>query len=395
MSKTFLVTLKPVDKFFFGGDMTFAIPSEGDRKTANEAYSSYIIRSSRFPQQTSLLGMLRFLLLNDSKYFADGEIIKGDKVEDDVAKLIGPRSFAVSKERGNFGQIQDLSACFLIDKFNPKLPVRYSFASFDSEFESAPSDVTGVVNGKKISMPTLGGYSAKTGYTERLKGSDGKYRSISDVFVEDRRIGIARNIGTGKTDENSLFKQVGYRFNDYFKDKEKKTTRKIADWHFAFYVTVSDECDFLKFDGNVVSVGGDASQFVLRCKEVVSIQQKDQTTSLKVILQSPSYIKRSDLNKVTFFMSQIVPFRFMTTTVKDTKDYTLKSGYQRSCRYELYAPGSVFYFSNEKDVTEFKKTLESYEAFRQIGYNEYKYFHNEKDENISVADNCQDQPSRR
>ena len=64
MSKTYLVTLKPIDKFFFGGDMTFAIPEGNkERKEANRSFSSYIIRSMPFPQQTSLLGMLRFLLL--------------------------------------------------------------------------------------------------------------------------------------------------------------------------------------------------------------------------------------------------------------------------------------------------------------------------------------------
>jgi hypothetical protein len=43
----------------------------------------------------------------------------------------------------------------------------------------------------------------------------------------------------------------------------------------------------------------------------------------------------------------------------------------RSERYELYAPGSVFYFENRTDYDDFVKALEAYKGFRQIGYNEY------------------------
>ena len=58
------IELTPVDKFFFGGDMTFQV---GNAKSDfNERFSSYIIKSSYYPQQTSLLGMLRFLILRNA-----------------------------------------------------------------------------------------------------------------------------------------------------------------------------------------------------------------------------------------------------------------------------------------------------------------------------------------
>lgn len=75
MSKKYKITLTPVDKFFFGGDMTFQVGTN-EKDSFNEQFSSYIIRSAMFPQQTSLLGMLRFLILRNSgeEIFKDGRI---------------------------------------------------------------------------------------------------------------------------------------------------------------------------------------------------------------------------------------------------------------------------------------------------------------------------------
>ena len=50
---TKLIKLTPLGEFFFGGDVTFG--------KANKR--SYYVQSRRFPQQTTLLGMLRYELL--------------------------------------------------------------------------------------------------------------------------------------------------------------------------------------------------------------------------------------------------------------------------------------------------------------------------------------------
>ncbi len=382
MSKELLVTLKPIDKFFFGTDMTFAVPTDDkEKKRRAERFASYIIKSSRFPQQTSLLGMLRFMILSNSDCFDKGGIIDNDKKKDAAEKLIGPRSFTVASggEEGNFGQIESLGACFLINNFDEKAPVFYSFAPFDSEFKSSDLSIKGYVNGKEISLPVLENYKAKDGYTERLKGSDGSFIPVSEVFVEDRRIGIARDVASGKTDSAGLFKQVGYRFKDYAQNGDSDVREKVANWHFAFYVTVKDECKIEDYDGSIVSIGGDSSQFVFNVKDGVEDRRpelfeasSENQDVLKVVLQSPAYLKMEDFENMAFFFSNTIPFRFMVTSVKGTKDYTLRSGYQRSCRYELYAPGSVFYFLEKRDADNFKKALENHKTFRAIGYNEYK-----------------------
>ena len=80
MSK-YQITLTPIDKCCFGGDMTFMVGNKEDDEF-NEKFSSYIIRSSLFPQQTSLLGMLRFFVLRNAgeKVFKDFQFAKNTKI---------------------------------------------------------------------------------------------------------------------------------------------------------------------------------------------------------------------------------------------------------------------------------------------------------------------------
>ena len=289
----YLVKLKPIDKFFFGGDMTFAIPAGGDeRKKANERFSSYIITSGRFPQQTSLLGMLRFLLLRNSAFFKDGKILEGK--ENEVEELIGKRSFMVQEGTGDFGQIKALSACFLMNgqEHYYLAPLDVNIAKSDgtgkpAEAEDAgnSSKTTGYVNGKEITLPEFKGYSPKNENPEYVIGENGKFVELSDIFKDDRRIGIARNINTGRTEDASLFKQISYRLKD--------------DWYFAFYVDVSKDCNIWKYSNQIVSVGGDSSQFVITINKLDAPESNESSESepktsgsnqekkLKVVLPTP------------------------------------------------------------------------------------------------------------
>ena len=68
-----------------------------------------------------------------------------------------------------------------------------------------------------------------------------------------------------------------------------------------------------------------------------------------------------------------MPFRFLESSMDKVKSYHVLSGdMKRSKRYELYAPGSVFFFDNENGIEKFTKLIKAKTAFRQIGYNEYK-----------------------
>ena len=164
----YLITLTPVDKFFFGGDMTFNVHGDADH---NEKFGTYIIRSAMFPQQTSLLGMLRFLLLRSDKSLFDGQsIIPGTSAK--VTDLIGPSSFTVKaggKNDSCFGKILKLHRCFVRCKDSDSVH-NLDFLGFDHDVcGDAEAGNVGYVNGRRVILPAIGGYNPKNGYKKVIR----------------------------------------------------------------------------------------------------------------------------------------------------------------------------------------------------------------------------------
>lgn len=364
MSK-YQITLTPVDKFFFGGDMTFQV---GRDEKFNSQFKSYIIQSSMFPQQTSLLGMLRFLILRNAgdNVFKNGQIVDKKK----AGELIGIRSFMVGCDN-DFKTIRSLS----------HVRVRRIHNGQTSDFEFAPlfkelsldNTSSGSYNLHDISIPSLakGEYDAKEGLRKVL--TDGHIeleleneKNKNCVFVKDRRVGIDRDIRTGIVDDGSLFKQISYRFNNI-----------ESCYCFVFDAVIDDTVPFETYSGQVVTVGGDNSQFVIGITKDAESSNNLPSYEKAIYLLSPTYLTRSEARMAAFAVTRLMPFRFL----KDKEDnqegdnrtfHILNSKLERSKRYELYAPGSVFYFGDQTQKEEFIKIIESKKEFRQIGYNEYK-----------------------
>lgn len=341
----YIITLKPIDKFFFGGDMTFSVGNNLN-DNYNREYSSYLIESAYFPQQTSLLGMMRFLILRNNE-----ECFDGVKITDTIkaAGLIGEGGFG---EGRSYGKIKSLGHCFIKDCADNK---DYHFAPYDSDYAVSAAEDTCLVNGRELTLHKMEGFRSKVWYKKYLEcGSEKK--EVSSFFVEDRRIGINRDIKTGKTEDAALFKQVSYRFSD-------------SRYAFAFHAET--DVDILQYDGQVVSVGADNSQFVIGIKN----DHEDGNagcSALKVTLLSPARLLSKDMDKVAFCMTEVMPFRYLRSTVHTESYNVLHRELSRSERIEMYAPGSVFYFSSEADAEAFRNALNSYEDFRRIGFNEYK-----------------------
>ena len=410
------ITLTPVDKFFFGGDLSFSI-GEDEKSPFNRQYASYIIQSSRFPQQTSLLGMLRFLILRNSTNGA----FKGNSIVDPskANELIGSNSFSVTdgKTEGSFGKIKSISHVRILrseTNGETRRETELEFAPLFGTINFADSIKEGSYNLGQQSIPRLSEkqYDAKDGLDtlliplahidnyfqnhegitrvrkEREKNNDENnvyeqgvtlYKP-SDIFLEDRRIGIARSIKTGRPDDGALFKQISYRFNN------KKATHS-----FVFYAKV-DDIDLTQYDKQMVTIGGDNSQFIIGITKEVdpskdkSSESKDSSsTPLALSLLSPAFITREVVKgNTSFAITQLMPFRFLTDREADDLNqsyHILNSRLKRSGRYELYAPGTVFYFNDDKKRDsfiealtarkDFIKVLTARKDFIQIGYNEY------------------------
>lgn len=363
MSK-YLITLTPTGSFFFGGDMSFSVK---DNKDHNEKFSSYIIESNQFPQQTSLLGMLRFLILSNNKTAFD-HFTQKILDKNNASTLIGSGSFSVhnTHTENSFGKIKSISPCILQKKENnmnwidlfPTAPLYESGVDFSSP-------INAIINGKTVNVPVIKEYNPKKQYESIFKSQD-ETVSIeeSKIFLKDQRIGIEKDY-SGITNDSAYFKQICYRLENGFR--------------FAFEAEI--EMDITSYDKQIVSVGGNSSQFIINIviDKNISYPEKCKNTVNcygKVALLSPSFIEKEDANKSCFAITDAVPFRFLETTVNSVDYNILSKKVLRSNKYYLYKAGSVFYFDNQKNFESFKSALESKKEFRQIGYNYYKSISN-------------------
>ena len=351
MNKTYLITLTPMGKFFFGGDMTFTVNGK------DTDFTSYIIRSNKFPQQTSLLGMLRFLVLRNDEVVFDNSS-QSITNRNRATALIGAKSFEMSGSEGSFGVIKNISPCFIQAKDEDDKWATLSLESKDAKLKVDFSESTkAVLNGVEVDIPQTD-YNPKE-YHEisyKTKGCNLTVKE-SEIFIEDISNGINRDIHTGKTEDNALFKQVSYRLKEGFR--------------FAFYAEV-DLDKFMDYNGQVVSVGADNSQFVIGIKECE--QQKEEETKGNVVtLLSPAYLTKEDLASVRFAITDNIPFKCMKTETKDVESYNKRNQiYGYSEKLSLYDTGSVFYFKTESDALAFANKLKAHADFYQIGYNHYQ-----------------------
>lgn len=377
----YLVTLTPTGRFFFGGDMTFTVgdkkeEEKAERKTHNEKFSSYIIHSSKFPQQTSLLGMLRFLLLANDETAFDKEnqkIINKQRARE----LIGEKSFSVNlaeHNRNTFGNIQSIGTCFLYDT-NKRKGYFTAPADFSLQIRGEETIVTtATLNGTVLRIPVLlkdeEEYNSKMLLHEEYLSVENDKTEIlkdNDVFKEDERIGIRKN-AEGKTEEDAFYKQIGY---------------KIIQPHISFaFIAIMENIDLTAYNGQLVSLGADSSIFVFNA----ILQEENKTFKInlpekiypltddkvwaRVVLQSDTYLEKTDLEKVEYAICSTKSFRFLSFTL-DTENYNMMGNInERSKRYNLYKAGSVF-FLDQSHTEEFKNKIANKKEFAQIGYNQY------------------------
>ena len=383
MSK-YLVKLMPLGKFFFGGDMTFKVDNEETIREVNSsilkggnmafkvddketAFSSYIIHSFMTPQQTSILGMMRFLILSNN---ADAFNCKGNCITDKgkADALIGEQGFVVGSSKHNpsdYQSIKNVGPCFIWETQKHKSFFRGA-KDVDLQIGKKKDMVDATINMMSVQLPKID--IQKDGEMKPFTGKDylpGCYISLdgeklkeSDIFIEDTRIGINKSY-TGKSENNAFYKQVSYRLEKNF--------------CFAFEVEVSDSIDLTAYNKQVVKLGADDSSFVFEAERVVKVDYPVSKEGLRVVLLSDTYLPDIAICNVLFAITDVRPFRFLSiSNSTNAQDYNVKYKSSRSAkRYDLYQAGSVFYFKDEKDKKDFCKRIDSYQEFKQIGYNQY------------------------
>lgn len=404
----YLIKLKPLDMFFFGGEITFS--SGGEVKSDEEGKGTsgrqdkrknYLVTSNLFPQQTSLLGMIRKQLLKNKNMFKENP---KDYTQHDIAdmkKLIGERSFSFGgrKEKQSFGVIENLSPVFIMKKDEMYVSVPLDDSSIlnkpssennEGNHHSTMSDGVCVSHNKSNSEKRvykpyrliredgktnfgdsiflLENYEPKKGLSEGLLNvANGEIITVGDVFQEVEKIGI-RIQKKGMKQEDDYYKQTFYRLNN--------------DYYFAFYVTLKEKLD--ESSNLFATLGGEGSTFKL---ELECVDDKSDPQ----VCEFPNCLRNSVLNKEkeekkdcydkiilisdTFFEEDIHNYCvFNIIMTEDFRNFNYRSGnytYSKkniSNKYTMIKKGSVLYTDKPEAL---KSKIDEYKGLKQIGYNYY------------------------
>lgn len=331
---SYLITLRPLDAFFFGGEHNL------DYGTKRQTVQRYYIASEDIPAQTTLLGTLRYAVL----LACDALVTNPRDAEQrkKAADFVGSQSFSIHEAR-SFAKIGQLSPLFLLHSENATvhrlipLPWNHTFTKEPQPY--TPLHVIpcsqGVCCNQKKDWLYAENYNPKeTMFGCWLSLADRTVFSQGDIFRKVVQVGInAHRTETAVDPDNSFFK------------KEKKLFRNSGD-AFAFYAQLAPEVGDLLTAAVPVSMGQDQSPFLLQAVAEENHLIKEVKESLSKCYSGPAfYYALSDAFLCSipscFFIGGTKPFRYISTDLsKDTHRDRLSRTEEL---FRLYRAGSVFY----------------------------------------------------
>lgn len=374
--KEYLIRLYPSGKFFFGGEGGFG-------PGGNE---NFIVYSRPYPQQTTLLGMLRMLVLE--VYDCLAEPGNGGKLPEEAADHIGECSFNAHEpdKKQSFGKIDGLSHVFL-----QKGGETFHTAPLDRDFPfyEAVKDSCWISNGRKRPFaPMVKHFDPKKGLDEKLVSEQGSLLGMEDVFVVHSLTGITKKIER-EEDEQGFYRQVFFGLQKGFS--------------FSFIARL-DEGTAVRImkrlqANSLLCLGGERSVFAMEMEALPAgsvfpsghpvYDVAAATGPVKVVLLSDAYVEGDIYPHCAFAVSSTVEFRQLRAHVKKTDNYFRRDKgisdqrqLRKSNKFNLIGRGSVFYLEDAAQLEALKKVLLQPEAFRQIGYNAFQVIEATGDVNI-------------
>jgi len=286
----YLVTLTPLEPFFFGGDKTFG--TLGDKENG-----TYLVKSRYFPQQTALLGMIRKEMLIQKGYLTTK--LKGEWIDAPLKKeareFIGDSKFEFDIKQ-EFGVLKFMSAIFLLKD-----------------------------NQRVIKKVNIDAYSYKDGLLEGYVPKDDdiydNFISIDNekCFKTEEIFRAVEQVGNSKFDsQSSLFKRTSYLLEDNFK--------------FALYI----ESEFELKDA-FVTLGAEKSRFKMKVTPSSEYLEYEDKNGYLTLL-SDSYITLPIKEHCDFAITSEISFNYLQNEFRDNKKVFKKSNRVRF----LYEKGSVF-----------------------------------------------------
>lgn len=346
----YLIKLKPLGSYFIGGENTF-----GEGKKAN-----YFAKSLLMPQQSTLLGMLRYKILKIHDLLG----LKGDTNQ--IEKLIGKTSFSLEQNLNapqDFGVIAKLSPLFIYDEresdFYTAMPLDQGIGvSFEK-------DVDCLWSGKQTrKLPVFDdNFSSKTyDNYQHFVNPDGekltellrdRYKDEKlEVFTHIEQIGITKTVGKC-SDNDAFFKQDMIVLH--------------PDLCFACTMETSEEIQEA-YCQDLVFMGANRSMFTMNIEasdlDFISSDSHNYFWRLargnRYLFLSDAYLPDGVFEIADFIWGESVSVRTIQSDV--AKGVSWKKP-KKSDLYHLQAKGSVLY--NDESISK----LLSIEGLRKVGLN--------------------------
>lgn len=378
----YLIRLKPLSPFFFGSEKTFGSPGSNGKNGRN-----YYAKSTIFPQQTALLGMIRHEILIQKGLKRKDKDYRGREAE--IKKYIGDRGFDFESSEfagrggGDYGLISQLGPAFLMDdksNYYLKSPFGKKIKLYGEEgnannsrcFTSAekkiylfldydPKDYSKCGYNK---FKKLGNIYNKLDAIDRVpsdKVGAGSEISVDDIFRIESRVGICKNREEGTDDK--FFKQDFFIFN--------RSKDYPAEFFFSFLLETNKEVDNnFKLEDDVVYIGADRSSFKMMA-EIVSEQNPFDAVmggvgleSNGINLLSDSFVSDSIYHYCDFSWTETADFRNITSSINNYSFNKPKS------KCSILRAGSVLFSNDEGRLKKIENILNN-PYCQKIGFNKF------------------------
>ncbi|MGH8559723.1 MAG: hypothetical protein ACRESZ_20175 [Methylococcales bacterium] len=398
MSKWYKINLLPLGPYFFGQEITAEL---GNRQ-------SYFQRSAVFPQQSTLLGLLRYQILVQhglAKPSVEGAIGNPQDLVADQGFKPKPENCATS-----YGAILNLSPVFL-----QRNGTGHYFLC-DHEFVKEKEKTYELIPGKKINYHSLPGekstslhltckciaegtvkdYVNKYPFCETIVDLTGKEKfELSSVIRETKQVGVYKHHsrdGEDASSDRAYFKSVYQQmvtleeiarnntiYKETFHKKPLDASLQLSpEWTFAFYAELENDQTLAVSEHRIAFMGKEKSAFLIQITDQdidPSWMSCSAASGLeKVILLSDAYVPESELLKHSLLINgKTVRFRSFSRNISSHKfeyanlkrDGKGEKG-DKSESHHLLKRGSVIYTENSSAIAGILKTQKHW---RTIGYN--------------------------
>lgn len=343
---TYLVTMTPLEPFTFGGERGFGFADD------NRAVS-YYQSSKEMPEQTTVLGMLRYLVLKNKGLLKDfSEYSDEDRVK--IAEMIGAQSFSFRNKRFQMGKLERISPVFIVDhgesvedrSYYIRNPLNYIN---DKGYESLKmSEETVCTSAGMIQLPE--NYTTKTelldGYVKLGGQKTTKAEYAGSLFY------TVMYTGNRKNEKENVS-------NAYFKREAKSFQQK--DLAFAVFVECEEN---LLPPKEIAGMGLKKSAFLV---ETEKVEKNDLIERVQSAFSGEAcwFYALSDLVSESFEIrtfSVIGKKQIRTLQTRLDKKSFRKAVCRDQTQYNVISAGSVFYGQ--------KPLLDSNENLEKAGYNQ-------------------------